>query len=217
MTKRSRTGTGAGRVAREQHGADGDRDGASRTADERRPARPDEPTRLGPDVEEEPTDPEDGDPGGVDADRQPQRTTREPCGREQESEQHQPEEWHQVDRRDDASEKGLRLREPRPHVHRTVETHAAEPVEARVDDRDGDDAGHAPGVPHEPAKKDAAEERLLAHADEERGHETEERLPDGLRRRVAELEPDPAEEQRDAEPDGETAGSDAEPRPELPR
>src|SRR2546426_155083 len=79
----------------EQRCGDAHRDPPRDTADERRPARADEPGGRRLDSEEEPPDTERCHPGGVDADREPQRAAAETRHGQEPAEQREPEELRQ--------------------------------------------------------------------------------------------------------------------------
>src|SRR5206468_10695033 len=75
----------------------------------------------------------------------------------------------------------------------------------------------APLIGTDAPQHDAAEGRLLAHADRNRRRGTQERLPQRLPRWEAERGHEAAEEPCHRESDGEAGEADREPTPELAR
>src|SRR5438093_12380618 len=110
----------------EQRSGDAHRDPPRGTADERRPARADEPGGRRPDVEEEPPDAEGRDPGRVDADREPEPAAAETRHGQEPAEQREPEELWQRRAARERREERNRLCHPRPRVHGAGEAPGAE-------------------------------------------------------------------------------------------
>src|SRR5581483_10158567 len=211
-------GSGAahrGAFSHRQRRRTGDRRPAGETADQRRPACPDEPPRAGTDVEEEPADPERGDEGRVDPDRHPERAGPETERGEQPAEKEKAEQLRERggprERRQDRS----RLREPRPPLAPVDAVPAPDRMHGGIHGRGHRDAGGGAHVAAKPPEKDPAEDRFLADADHDCGGGTEQRLPDRLRHGVAEPDVEPAEECGERQADGQSDHAAPEAGPEI--